>query len=272
MSIGEKSLKHWIEHFYGFGSWKAPIWFVGYEESGGDLKEEVAEKLNYFFNAHPEATATLCDIRNLYHHVAFRSEGPRAQLFTNFYDYRFGNHAVLHGLWKNLISFVHGYQQAELPELLSYQRTSFVSAADPHEALLYLYPLPAHNHAWYYGWLDMPQFPFLKRRILYQEHVYQDRIKVILENIRTFKPEVVLMYGMDNINTLKESVQTFFPAAKFKLIKAIKHQIPQHHQTRIDGTLLLITTQIPALKHNRIESGFDWISFGKIVGLDIGQK
>jgi hypothetical protein len=28
---------------------------------------------------------------------------------------------------------------------------------------------------------------------------------------------------------------------------------------------MLITTQIPALRHNRIETGFDWQAFGKSV-------
>lgn len=73
------------------------------------------------------------------------------------------------------------------------------------------------------------------------------------------------MYGMDNINTLKESVQQFFSGTTFKMIKAIKQQIPQHHRGDLHGTKLIVTTQIPALRHNRIETGFNWHEFGKIV-------
>ena len=87
----------------------------------------------------------------------------------------------------------------------------------------------------------------------------------ILKNISVYKPEVVLMYGMDNINFLKKSVRAFFPAAKFRMMKGIKRQTPQYHRTDFNGTTLLITTQIPALKHNRIETGFDWYGFGKLV-------
>jgi hypothetical protein len=87
----------------------------------------------------------------------------------------------------------------------------------------------------------------------------------ILENIRTYKPEVVLMYGMDNINLLKKSVEEFFQKTNFKMVKAIKRQIPQHHRAEFDGTTFLITTQVPALKHNRVETGFDWYGFGKLV-------
>ncbi len=87
----------------------------------------------------------------------------------------------------------------------------------------------------------------------------------ILQNISDYKPEVVVMYGMDNINLLKKSVHEFFPAAKFTMVKAVKQQIPQHHRADFIGTTLIITTQIPALRHNRIETGFDWYEFGKQV-------
>lgn len=260
MLIEEKALKYWIDNFYGFGSWKAKFWFVGYEESGGDLPEEVAEKLNYFNkNQNP---SSLCDIREMYRQVAFRIDGPRAEKFANLHDHRFGKDATLHGAWKNLIAFVHGHQNKKLPDLLTYQKNSFATST---EALIPLYPLPGHNHAWYYAWLDMPQFPFLKSRAAYQEFVYPNRMRTIVKNITAYKPEVVLLYGMDNINLLKETVIEFFPAAKFKMEKAIKQQIPQHHRADFNGTTLLITTQIPALRHNRIETGFDWYEFGKRV-------
>jgi hypothetical protein len=265
MLIEEKALKHWIDNFYGYGSWQARFWFVGYEESGGDIPEEVAEKLNYFHNTHMPGTPTLCDIRELYRHVAFRVDGPRIEKFANFKDHRFGSDATLHGAWKNIIAFVHGYQNKKLPDLLTYQKNSFALSSVPSEALIQLYPLPAHNHAWYYAWLDLPQFPFLKSRALYQDYIYPARMHCILQNISEYKPEVVVMYGMDNINLLKNSAREFFPAAKFKMVKAVKHQTPQHHRADFNGTKLIITTQIPALRHNRVETGFDWYEFGKLV-------
>lgn len=272
MLIEEKNLKHWIDNFYGYGSWHAKFWFIGYEEGGGDVPEEVAEKINYFYKAHPPTTGgTLCDIRELYRHVAIRRDGPKASSFGNRYEYRFDTNAIQHGVWKNLIAFVHAYRNDKLPDLLEYQKHTFASPSAHNEALIQLYPLPSpHNHAWYYSWLDLPQIGFLKSRLLYQEHEYHRRMHSILSNISTYKPEVVLMYGMDNINTLKKSVQEFFPGAKFKMIKAtipiaIGRQMPQHHRADLNGTTMLITTQIPALRHNRVETGFDWEEFGKRV-------
>jgi hypothetical protein len=37
MHIEEAQLKHWVDHFYGYGSWRAKCWFIGYEEDGGDV-------------------------------------------------------------------------------------------------------------------------------------------------------------------------------------------------------------------------------------------
>jgi hypothetical protein len=273
MLIEENALKHWIDNFYGYGSWDSRFWFIGYEESGGELPEEVAEKINYLYKIHPPTgSKALCDIRDLYKNVAMHWDGPKAGMFNDRYEYRFGNKAIQHGVWKNLISFVHGYQSEKLPDQLEYQKNIFASSTLRNEALIQLYPLPSpHNHAWYYSWLDLPQLDFLKSRALYQQYVYQQRIKTILLNINTYKPEIVLMYGMENINTLKQSVQEFLPGTKFKMIKATKRIIPQHHRAEIGNTILLITTQIPALRHNRIETGFDWLAFGKSIN-DPGAK
>lgn len=266
MLIDEQALKYWIDNFYGYGSWGAGIWFVGYEEGGGDTPEEVAEKINYFHNTHiSNPQPTLCNIRELYKHVTFPIDGPKADLFTNLYQYRFGKNATQHGSWKNLIAFAHSFQNRKLPNLLNYQKNVFAQSPGNNEALLRLYPLPAHNHAWYYSWLDMPNLGFLKSRVAYQEHVYLNRMNRILQNISEHGPELVLMYGMNNINKLKEFVQSFLPEVKFKMIKAIKQQIPQHHRADLKGTTLEITTQIPALRHNRVETGFDWQAFGESV-------
>lgn len=266
MLIDEKTLTHWIDHFYGYGSWNSKFWFIGYEEGGGDLPEEVAEKFNYFYKVHTAREATLCDIRELYSHVTASIEGTKAGLFSTLNDYRFGSHALQHTVWKNLISFVFGYKGKNIPDLLSYQQNLFAMPVTGNEAWIKLYPLPStHNHAWYYSWLDLPNVTYLKTRTTYEAHFYPIRIKTILANLKMHKPKVVVMYGMNNITMIKRSVQELFKDADFKMIKSIKQHIPQHHRADLNGTTLVITTQVPTLRHNRIESGFDWQAFGKLV-------
>lgn len=254
MLIEETSLRHWIDNFYGYGSWKSKFWFIAYEEGGGNLPEEVADKLNYFDKFHPIASEpTLCDLRDVYKHVTFRDEGPKANAYRSRYEYRFESNAVPSTIWRNLAAFVHGYENGNLPDFLDYQRTEFAAVAKNKEALISLYPLPSpHNHAWYYSWLEAPGMPFLKSRKQYEEALYAKRITTILSQVDTYKPEVVLFYGMNNINGLKESIGNFFAGVKFKMVKQIKLQLPQHHHAEVNGTKLLITTQIPALRHNRV--------------------
>lgn len=267
MRIEDAPLSHWIDYFYGYGSWHARTWFVSHEDGGGDLPEEVAEKLNYFYRTYSQQTQpTLCNIRESYAHFSMNWEGPKAGLFTNLHEYRFGEKAQLSGVWKNLIAFEHSLHGKELPDPLTYQKKFFADPGVQREALIKLYPLPSpHNHAWYYSWLDAPNFPFLKSRTRYQEHLYASRLQSILTNVAVHKPEVVLMYGMENINGLKKSVQAIFPDIKFKTVKAVRMQTPGHHRADINGTILLITTQIPALRHGRVETGFDWQEFGKMI-------
>jgi hypothetical protein len=256
MLIKEHTLQHWLDNFYGFGSWDASVWFVGYEEGGGDLPEEVAEKLDYFYARNPNSSPALCDLRDLYRHVTFRTDGPRAAIFATLFDYRFGDQAVLHGIWKNLIAFAHSHQHKDIPDLLDYQQHHFARTS---EALIALYPLPSpHNHAWYYSWLDLPQKSILKTRKQYEEHLYEQRMQTILNKVLQYKPQVMLMYGMNNINQLKRSIQKFFTGAEFSMVKGTKLEIPQHHRTTVAGTTIIITTQVPALKHNRAETAFDW--------------
>src|SRR5690606_18608324 len=165
-------------------------------------------------------TPTLCDIRELYKRVSFRINGPRADVFKTLYEYRFTDNAVVHGVWKNLIAFAHGYKEEALPDLLTYQQKTFASITECNEALIRLYPLPSpHNHAWYYSWLDLPNVDFLKSRATYQERLYKHRMQTILHQIKVHKPHLVLMYGMEHVNTLKQSVQDFFTKASFSLVK-----------------------------------------------------
>ncbi len=268
MPISEEALNHWIENFYGYGSWHAPVWFIAYEEGGGDKPKEVADKLNYFYRTHaPGSSQFLCDIRELYRNVEFHLDGPRAHLFSNLNDYRFGDHAVLHGTWKNLIAFASGLANSPTPDLLTYQQNSFAQTSKSNEAILRLFPLPAHNHAWYYAWLDMPRLKFLESREAYEIHVFHNRMQTILEQINHYKPQLVLMYGMNKIERLKKVVRHFYPQSSFSMVKAVKNITPQYHIARLNKSMMVITTQIPALRHNRIETGFDWHTLGKSLAL-----
>lgn len=266
LAIDERKLNKWIHHFYGYGSWSAPFWFIGYDETGGDVPEEVADKINYFHRAHPDKQPALCDVRELYENVSIYEEGTKGEKFKNRFEYRFGPEAVQHGVWKNLIAFMHGYRRKKVPDLLDYQKSRFLSPDAADAALISLYPLPSpHGHAWYYAWLDMPSMPFLKTRSAYETLVYPHRMRTLMEMMAKHQPELVLMFGMNNINHLKATVQAHHSTARFTQVKSVHRVTPQYHRAALAGTQLLMTTQIPSLRHNRVETGFDWKEFGRTV-------
>ena len=62
---------------------------------------------------------------------------------------------------------------------------------------------------------------------------------------------------------LKLSVLEQFPKARFTTVKGIKLKVPQHHRADLEGTQLVLTTQVPSLRHNRPETGFDWSGLAK---------
>lgn len=273
MLITNHKLNHWLTNFYGYGSWQAQFWFIGYEEPGGDVPQEVADKFNYFYTHHPEAGPTLCNIRDLYKHVSLGPEDPKADKFSTRFDYRFGATAIPSTIWRNLIAFESGYEHQPLPDTFAYQQEKFAVPDLKKEALIPLYPLPgSHTHSWHYNWLNLSGCDFLRSQQRYEEHVYEQRMQTILSKIKTHKPEVVLMYGMKNINGLKKSVQDSLGNVKFVTGKGIKLKIPQHHRADLNGTTLIITTQIPALRHGRIESGFEWGEFGRMIKSTVPKK
>ena len=266
MLVEVKKLKHWIDNFYGYGAWDARVWFVAYEEDGGEVPEDVADRVNFFFESHKSASPTLCDIRELYRAIAYRSETSRTDLFPNRYEYRFGPGAGLSNVWKNLISFEFGFRNEALPDFLFYQRNILAAAEHRNEAFLKLYPLPGpRSHAWYYAWLETPGIDFLKSRTLYEQALFHKRMEVLLSKIEKHKPQLVLMYGMSNINSLKETITTWAGRGDFKMVKGTKLDVPQHHRIETQGTTIVITTQFPALRHNRPETGFNWREFGSKV-------
>lgn len=254
-------LQHWIDSFYGYGSWSAPHWYISYEEDGGDTPEEVAEKIE-FFGKRQSVGDDLVDIRELYKVCTIPWDSNRLASLETLFDLRFGQQANSSTVWRNLSAFGHAWENEKFTDELEYQRHQFARKDRGREAWLKLYPLPAHSHAWYYAWLELPDLPFLKTRVTYEDHLFRTRLTKFVEGIRQYRPRLVLMYGMNNIQAIRQFIIASFPGTRFGSVKSTKLKIPSHHYTTIGNTMLVVTTQIPALRHQRVETGFDWAAFG----------
>lgn len=196
MPLNPTHLQHWIDNFYGYGRWDAPVWFIGYEEGGGSDYMEVKQKLDYFYNNWPINPPYLSDIRDLHENVTSGIPPSRAKNYLNHFEYRFGVKAYKdpQSTWKNPIQFSHGFTQMPLPsdlDILNYQKNVL---ATKNEVLVELFPLPSpRKRDWYYGWLGLPN---LHTRHKYEESLFDNRIKYIRSKINITNPKVMVFYGV----------------------------------------------------------------------------
>src|SRR5690606_38906747 len=94
---------------------------------------------------------------------------------------------------------------------------------------------------------------------------YEERMASLLRNISTYKPQLVLMYGMENITSLKSVVQAHYPKTKFSMAKAVKQRIPQHHRADLDGTTLSSPPRSPRYATTALRRASTGMSSGRDV-------
>jgi len=194
MPLNSAKLQHWIDNFYGYGSWDAPVWFIGYEEGGGAYSE-VEDKLNYFYKPGNQNNG-LSDVKNM-HHAIPSSKNPTVNL-GNLY---FGSKPKRQPTWARLNKFLEGYHQLPIP-----QPNKFINANPfAKSALIELFPLPHSkvNGKWEYAsnsWVNHSHFTnssgqqWLLNRSSYESNVKQSRVINICNQYNKSNPEVVLCY------------------------------------------------------------------------------
>jgi len=224
MPLDPAKLQHWIDNFYGYGSWDAPVWFIGYEEGGGADYKEVEQKLDYFDINHKNSNGpTLCDIRSL--HLAVKCH---AKYYDTHGELRFtGTHpngSKLQGTWGNLIRFVKGYCGKIYDSDLEYQKTSLAFPEKGNEALIELFPLPSPNkQVWYYGWLDIKDEtlrPLLKTRKSYEDSLVENRLNSIkkMADQKIESLQIMVFYGISGkVNAIKDIFKSEGKFEPFKI-------------------------------------------------------
>lgn len=176
--LPDKLLTDYASKFYGFGTWKAKIWFVGIEEAGGDRESEVQARLDAWQKS---------DSNDLEDAPRFYPASGNSRWHSK--------DAVLQPTWRQLIRMllVARGKPATEETILKYQRESF-GRAEGHECLAELLPLPSpKSTAWkYHQW---SQLPWLKRRDVYQNYVSLGRAYEIQRKVEEYHPRVVVFYS-----------------------------------------------------------------------------
>jgi hypothetical protein len=215
--------------FLGYGTWTAPLWFVGMEEGGGKSLPEFARRVRAWIDVgQPE----LLDL-------------PRLQKYVGGTDW-FSSAAPLQRTWAQLIRALHVAQKNDDPprqSLRDYQQTR-LGRADGETALIELLPFPAAStHDWLYGALGIPEYETRKK---YRDALRPSRVRRITERINHHQPRAVVFYGHSHYWRRQLPLQT--------VAKNI-------HRGRIGETLLFATTHPTAYGTTNAQ----WDEIGRMI-------
>ncbi len=170
----------YLEVFFGYGRWSAPIWFVGIEEAGGRTERELEQRL---------AVWAARGRKEL-------EDAPACYPVSGHRGWH-GEDAKIQPTRKQLIRLLllaRG-ECADDKAILAYQSAQLGSFAGD-TCLTELLPLPSPDTAtWNYGrWSDLEQ---LRSRQSYMARMLAPRAAVLKRRCADYQPSVVIFYGLE---------------------------------------------------------------------------
>jgi hypothetical protein len=176
--LDSKSVESFIRGFYGYGSWSAPVWFVGMEEGGGSSIDEIRLRINAWIERGRNDLEDLSD----YHQAIGITR-------------HIGERAVLQPTWAKLIHLVLGMTgEPATPEIVRRYQVESLGRQRGTTCLIELLPLPSPGISdWLYG--AATTLPYLANRDTYRRHVVGLRIAAIRGRIDEHRPLAVVCVG-----------------------------------------------------------------------------
>ncbi len=171
-------LERFTTRFFGYGSWAAPIWFVGMEEGGGSTIEETARRIAAWERRGERELEELIG----YH---------RAIGVTRYVE----AHAPLQPTWAKMIHVLLAAQNlpSDIETVRTFQMRS-LGRDDGASCIVELLPLPSPDvRSWLYSEWDVE---YLRDRKMYRQHLLPRRIASIRARITTHRPTAVVFLGM----------------------------------------------------------------------------
>lgn len=176
-----------IYGFYGYGTYKAPYWFIGMEEGGGRELEEIQQRL------------TAWDVRGR-GELENVADYHRAIAITRYWD----EPVRLQSTWNKLIRVLIGAkgQNPSSRDAKDYQMSQ-LGNENGETCLLELMPLPSPGTSkWLYG--KNSTLLILINRKTYLEEVSALRIRHIHSKVVAHRPSLILFYGLGYIKYWRE--------------------------------------------------------------------
>lgn len=168
-------LQAFMKGFYGYGSYEAPYWFVGIEESGGNSVGDIVRRLRAWDGRQrPE----IDDLQGFHSSAEIEISLTKPQR-----------------TWRPLIQFVLRCKDESVSkESVCEYQASRLGREGGETCLLELLPLPRPGaRAWpYSSWSTLPAVTTYRA---YEKAVRAARTETILSRIRQYCPSVVVFYG-----------------------------------------------------------------------------
>jgi len=165
--------------FYGYGSWKHPLWFIGMEEGGCDSLNEFNRRVEVWIQ---QGRKELEDARSYHEAIGV--------------DTWFRNGARLQQTWGKLIRvYLSLHQQPTDRESVRRFQMECFGNQERGFTLLELFPLPSVDaKRWFYS--SITELPELASRDKYTSVMYPKRADEFRRRIRLHQPKQVVCYGL----------------------------------------------------------------------------
>lgn len=178
-TLNDSAVEAFIDGFFGYGNWAAPIWFIGMEEGGGGTISEAGRRIEAW------RVRGKLDLEDLveYHYAI----GITKHL---------GSRPALQPTWSKLVHLLLGMSgDAATDERVRGFQAKELGRRGGSSALVELLPLPSPGIGqWIYG--GATTIPYLSSRERYRLHVVRHRISALRERIATYRPAAVVFLGL----------------------------------------------------------------------------
>lgn len=172
-------LEPYIRSFYGYGSLKSNLWFVGLEEGGGQCRKEILRRLRRWEDLGKNETEDIAEFHAALEGANWFEPGSKIQ-----------------STWRQLIRAFLMAKTGRPPsdrQILTYQTDRLGRTAKRETALLELMPLPSRSvRSWIYSEADLPE---LRSRKTYVGSFRELRVERLRSMIKKEKPNCVVFYG-----------------------------------------------------------------------------
>jgi hypothetical protein len=175
-------LQRRIEMFWGYGSLKSPVWFVGMEEGLGFNTSEEQLDARFFATDGKTTVDMRRDMMQVRDHIECVMNSPRIQ-----------------PTWKYPIALCLYLKNQKFPlkeEIRNYQEFVLGDNKREQNAVIELMPLPsnkAHESAWIYGKYGISG---LNSRKEYLAMHKSKRVKELRSLIKTYSPKLVIFHSL----------------------------------------------------------------------------